>query len=336
VTHAAVFEDTVIGGLSGITYDSSRQLYYVISDDRSGHSPIRFYVVRLSLSDKGIDDLSFVAARFLLDASGRPFPPLSTHTQPPIIPPDPEGIAFDLRRQRLYWSSEGDVQPRPPAMPTAASDPSVLIAGLVGHYQGMFSLPPGFVMSLDSRRGPRFNQSLEGLTVTPDGRFLFAAMEEPLIDDGSLPNTEHGALARITKFDIDSGNPIAQYAYPLSRSAPATDTNGISDLVALSETSFLVIERAGTFRPAVAPVVRIYRAEVGSATDVLTYPTLLGTALRPMMKSMASDLANISPVDNLEGITLGPPLPDGRQSVILVSDDNFRPTEVTQFLAFGL
>jgi hypothetical protein len=41
-------------------------------------------------------------------------------------------------------------------------------------------------------------------------------------------------------------------------------------------------------------------------------------------------------VDNIEGITLGPKLPDGRQSVVLVSDNNFSPSQVTQFLLFAM
>jgi hypothetical protein len=336
VQHRATFDDTVIGGLSGISYDPSRQMYYIISDDRSTHRPIRFYVARLSVSDRGIDDVSFVATRFLLDESRHRFPPLNIHTQPPTIPPDPEGIAFDPRRQQLYWSSEGDLQPRPPAVPIIAADPAVLIAGLDGDYKGKFALPPAFSMSLDGRRGPRPNQSFEGLTLTPDGEFLFVAMEEPLIEDGPVPNTERGALVRITKFHVDSRKPIAQYAYPLDRSAPTADTNGISDLVALSGTSFLVIERAGTSTPGITPVVRIYHAEIGSATDVLAYSSLPGAAIRPMIKSLAFDFADVSPVDNVEGITLGPLLPDGRQSVILVSDDNFLRTEITQFLAFAI
>jgi hypothetical protein len=37
-------------------------------------------------------------------------------------------------------------------------------------------------------------------------------------------------------------------------------------------------------------------------------------------------------IDNLEGMTLGPRLADGSQSLILVSDDNFRPEQKNQFL----
>ena len=41
-------------------------------------------------------------------------------------------------------------------------------------------------------------------------------------------------------------------------------------------------------------------------------------------------------LDNVEGMTFGPDLPDGRRTLVLVSDDNFSETQVTQFLGFGL
>ena len=40
--------------------------------------------------------------------------------------------------------------------------------------------------------------------------------------------------------------------------------------------------------------------------------------------------------DNIEGITLGPLLPNGNRSVILVSDNNFSPLQQTQFMLLEL
>jgi hypothetical protein len=37
-------------------------------------------------------------------------------------------------------------------------------------------------------------------------------------------------------------------------------------------------------------------------------------------------------LDTIEGMTLGPKLPDGRQAIVLVSDNNFSHSQVTQFL----
>jgi hypothetical protein len=40
-------------------------------------------------------------------------------------------------------------------------------------------------------------------------------------------------------------------------------------------------------------------------------------------------------LNNIAGITLGPPLPDGRESVVLVSESHCSP-HVTQLVAFAL
>jgi hypothetical protein len=326
----ATFDGTVIGGLSALSYDAGRQLYYVISDDRSQKNPARFYTVRLSLSDRGIDNVTVTGTHPLLDPSGRPFPPLTLDTAPPAVPPDPEGIAFDPGRQRLYWSSEGERRTAGPVL----LDPWVRSAALDGAYLGQFALPANLAMSAQPT-GPRRNKALEGLTLTPDGRSLFAAMEDPGYNDGPVSDDGHPVLTRITKFDVASGAPTAQYAYPMEPPAPPADVNGVSDLVALSETTFLVIERSS----AASPTVRIYRAEIGAATDVLATPSMRDPAVTPMTKTLAVDLsatAGLSPLDNVEGITLGPKLPDGRQSVVLVSDNNFSAGQVTQFLLLAM
>ena len=114
------------------------------------------------------------------------------------------------------------------------------------------------------------------------------------------------------------------------------ETNGLSDLVALTDSSFLVLERSGSDK---GVVVRIYRADIDGATDVLQNPSLVAPPVLPMFKSLVADLTTtpgLTPLDNIEGITLGPRLRDGRYSVVLVSDDNFLPTQVTQFVAFAM
>jgi hypothetical protein len=40
--------------------------------------------------------------------------------------------------------------------------------------------------------------------------------------------------------------------------------------------------------------------------------------------------------DNLEGMTFGPRLPDGRPTLIMVSDNNFNAFQTTQFIALAL
>ena len=302
------FRDTTVGGLSGITYDPDRQVYYVISDDKSEHNPARFYTMRIPLTDSGIGDVEFVDTHAWQDVSG-------------VL--DPEDIAFDRQRQVLYWSSEGD-------------DSWIRIAGLDGSYRGEFTLPPILERTPDERSGPRFNAGLEGLTLTPSGQFVWAAMEEPGYNDGDPATADTGALTRVTKFDVASRAAVAQYAYPLDPiPAPRGDANGLTALVALDDDTFLTVERShGTHN-----VARVYRTEVGGAQDVLNLSSLRGADPAPMSKSLMADLsvtAGAPALDNLEGITLGPALPGGRQSVVLVSDNNFNPAQVTQILAFAM
>lgn len=321
IASGAMLDGTVIGGLSGISYDPVADLYYIISDDRSAKNSARFYTARITLSDNGIGEVQFVGTRPWLDRDGQPFRPLDAAAVPPVVPPDPEAIAFDAGRQRLYWTSEGERRAPGPGAPILL-DPWLRTAGLDGGFLGEFALPEGFRMSADEH-GPRRNNTLEGLTLTPDGRHLWAAMEGPGYDDGPPPDAQHGASTRVVCFDADSGAVDGQYRYRLDPvSAGPGGMNGLSDLVALDDKNFLVIERG--FGTHVA--VRIYRASVVEGSAELS-------------KTLVADLTTtpgLSPLDNIEGITLGPKLPDGRQAVIAVSDDNFSPTQVTQFLLFAL
>lgn len=318
IPYGALYDGTVVGGLSGISYNPVDQLYYLISDDRSERNPARFYTARIPLSDSGIGAVEFVGTT--------PFAGLPT-----AVPPDPEGIAVDPRRQRLYWSSEGARNVDDGML----LDPWVRTAGYDGAFLGEFALPAGLRMSTQNE-GPRNNEGLEGLTLTPSGRYVFAAMESPVFADGDMPTEQAGALTRITRFEAETGLPTAQFAYPVDAvSAGPEADNGLSDLVALDDGSFLSIERGyGGHVEA-----RVYRVVIGDADDVLNRPSLLGAPVRTMTKTLLTDLTavpGLDHLDNVEGITLGPLLPDGRQSVVVVTDDNFNADQVTQVLLFAL
>ena len=78
---------------------------------------------------------------------------------------------------------------------------------------------------------------------------------------------------------------------------------------------------------------------IADATDIFGSETLQGdvSQIKPIRKQLLLDLKDLNiPLYNLEGIADGPRLPDGSQSLLLVSDDNFRDEEQTQFLLFKL
>ncbi len=65
-----LFDDTTVGGLSAISYDPGRQLYYVISDDRSEKNPARFYTVRITFPDNKLGSVQWVAHHFAAGPNG--------------------------------------------------------------------------------------------------------------------------------------------------------------------------------------------------------------------------------------------------------------------------
>ena len=61
------------------------------------------------------------------------------------------------------------------------------------------------------------------------------------------------------------------------------------------------------------------------------------SSIRPVEKTLLLDLDTLGiPLDNVEGMTIGPTLPDGRSSLVMVSDNNFAAAQFTQFLLFAL
>ena len=50
------FAGTTVGGLSSITYDARRGVFYSLSDDQSQINPARFYTLRIDLSDGHLDN----------------------------------------------------------------------------------------------------------------------------------------------------------------------------------------------------------------------------------------------------------------------------------------
>ena len=99
VPTGTTFDGTTIGGLSSITWDPERNVYYSISDDQSQFQPARFYTIRLDVGDGKLtnSDVHFDGVTTLLAPDGRPYPPFSL---------DPEGLALTKDRT-LIATSEG-------------------------------------------------------------------------------------------------------------------------------------------------------------------------------------------------------------------------------------
>jgi hypothetical protein len=138
--------------------------------------------------------------------------------------------------------------------------------------------------------------------------------------------------------------PVNQFAEP----APAFGVNGIVEVLPVdNHGTMLVMERSfslfGSLGGGTGNNVKIYEISTRGATDVLGIDALYDggfpIAFDPVSKREIFDFEGVSDkVFNIEGMTFGPTLPDGRRSLVIVSDDNFAlfsPDE-TQFFVLAL
>jgi hypothetical protein len=189
------------------------------------------------------------------------------------------------------------------------------------------------------------NKSLESLSISPDGQFIFTTNESALEGDGSQPTAARGTTVRIARIDRTRSKTI-EVAY---RTEPVFAEGGgdmgIAELCALSDHELLVLERS--FVPGVGNSVRIFRTSIEGAPDVKNVEHL-SDATPVVAKRLVMDLAvpglevaaarsqtTMALYPNYEGMALGPRLADGRRVLFLVSDDNGKPTQVSRLLVLA-
>ena len=118
--------------------------------------------------------------------------------------------------------------------------------------------------------------------------------------------------------------------------------NGVVELLPLNNEFLISMERSfsvGGTATGTGNTIKLYKVALPGATNVNGVDSLAGKlgVIRPAEKTLLFDLDTLGiPLDNVEGMTLGPKLPDGRQSLVLVSDNNFAASQFTQFLLFAL
>lgn len=322
-----------VGGLSGLDYDAAADSFIAVSDDRSDFAPARFYRMRVRFDGGRLAGVDMLAAIVLRQPDGAPYP---NGKQGGDVP-DPEAIRIDPHDPAsLWWTSEGDRARR--------LAPFLRVVDHEGKHLGATPVPDMFAMSPGEELGPRNNLAFEGLSFSPDGESLWLAMEGALYQDGPLASPERGTIARFSRLTRD-GQMLGQYAYPVDAvprrpgDGKAAD-NGVTEILALDSRRLLVVERAaiqgdeGTFRND----IRLYEADIADATDVSTIAALSVATYRPAAKRLIADLGALigARIDNVEGMSWGPRMADGRRTLIFVSDDNFNPAQVTQILAFAV
>lgn len=171
-----------------------------------------------------------------------------------------------------------------------------------GRLRGVIRPPAAILPQRDGRpffgslqapdSGRRNNQGVEGMSLSPDGRTLFVALQSALIQDSARGSAAGRLNTRVLVYDVSRSptpsRPVAHYVLQLpaynddGNGAPPNRTAAQSEIVALDSRRFLMLARDGAGHGAAgnAPIVykSILLADVAGATNLAGTGYETGTA----------------------------------------------------------
>lgn len=181
----------------------------------------------------------------------------------------------------------------------------------------------------------RQNRGAEAVGITPDGKYMFMAMQSPLRNPDK--STDNSRQLRIIKLDLKTLEPVAEFAYVTEDAKQFQGLNQadivISDMVALNEHTLLIDERDKNAGDK-AQLKRIYLTDLSKASNILgkyddgsagktleqmSVKDLTDNAILPPAKRTLLDaVAFRFPYEKIEGLSLV----NGR-TLAIVNDNDF-------------
>ena len=157
-------------------------------------------------------------------------------------------------------------------------------------------------------------------------------------------NTPDDNLIRITRYNLNRKNISLKnredFIYRYER---GTD-NGVSEVLSLGEDKLLIMER-GYDSSKNINTVKIFEVNLKGAHNVASQFSIANIDSKYVLKKkLLLDLKDVQDelnagfrkIDNFEAMALGPSLKNGKQSLILATDNNFRKSQLTQVLLLQL
>lgn len=332
---------TVVGGLSGLDYDSVTGQYVSNSDDQAAP---RFYTLSADITSTAFNGVTINSVTALTNLNGQPAFANGNN--------DLENIRLSQNRQSVYVTSEGNAGA---GLTTSTYEFDRATGAAIRNIDA----PAQFAPTMTNGIRPNLGFESQTFFANDFTRFLTAA-EGPLRQDttpvaGTNPNNIFNVAQplRLARFNTATGAAEAQFAYladALTEPVFADTVLGVNqfgvqglvDVLAIAPDRFLGLERSftvgGTAGGGTGYSIRLYEFSLAGATDISGLSSLLGPAYTPVQKNLLLDFATLPGItlDNIEGMTLGPDLGNGQRALLFVSDNNFQPFQKTQFLAFGV
>jgi hypothetical protein len=167
-----------------------------------------------------------------------------------------------------------------------------------------------------------YNSGIEGLALSDDGHYLYYAFERP------IENCLIDAEVLINRIDLKDLNLKQSYHYKTHEAeGDKLNTNGISEILYLNDSSLLIMERA--YIPGTGNIVRLYQVDLTnqkkSSDESCSERTVLKTISRLVFDF--SDVKDFE-IDNAEGMTFNA----DKSKLIIVTDNNFSKKQETQFI----
>ncbi|MHA7648454.1 esterase-like activity of phytase family protein [Mycobacterium sp. ML4] len=220
---------------------------------------------------EGLLDPHASAGESMVDLNGAPLPPADYGV-------DPEGLVATLDGN--FWVSD-------------EYGPYIIHFDASGKELERLSPYDDTLPRELSLHGP--NQGLEGLTITPDGNTLVAVMQSGLQTPGLQGPAKSVPITRIVTINLVNRGIMHEYLYPLAN--PQETNVGVSEITALSATTFLVDERNSKNPP--NGNAKIYLTDVAAATDVGPNSTVPGATYDANAGGL---LINKMPIETLVGV----------------------------------
>jgi hypothetical protein len=284
----------LVGGFgSAITY-SGKQNLYIATPDRGpadGNTSYidRFYTISIDVKRQGSSQYSVTPKLVdtqLMKESGKTYYTGSNRAFDPTGSPeslrfDPEGVRVSRCGDTAFVSDEYG-----PYLYEFKLKDGKRVQSLAVPNKFLIDYPssnPTEELALNVS-GRQSNQGMEGLAISPDGGKLYGIMQSPLIQDGGLNAalSRVGINNRIVEVDVETGA-IREFLYRMDVAG-----NGISEIVAVNDHEFLVLERDGR-AGAAAQVKKIYKIDINGATDIRKVKQLpqtdLPAGITPVSKS---------------------------------------------------
>ncbi|QDT25782.1 hypothetical protein Enr10x_10790 [Gimesia panareensis] len=347
-TVAKKYPRDLFGGISAIDYTGSGNRYLLLADrgplDGAVSYPCRFHEVEIEIDPDKSPAITtrLLKTHLLKDIDGRSISGAAAKSDGPLPPlverMDPEGIRCSPDH-KLYISDE--------------YGPAIYEVTEHGVVCGEMQIPGHFRIAVPhadadqeaslNSQGRQPNKGFEGLALTPDGRYLVAIAQAPLIQD-STPTGKgrkrKGQFSRLFVLDLKTGQ-NQQWAYPLTETK-----NGISEILAISPTEFLVLERDGDGGNE-AHFKAVTHVDASEATDVSAISQLPHEGLpqgvkpvkvQPWLNLLDERFGLKGPQmpEKFEGLTFGPTLPDGRRTLVVAVDNDFETDVPTELFVFAI